>query len=382
MAAEGGRQVPVTFEDLAIYFCLEEWVLLTERQRELYQDVMEDNFELVASLGEWDRSRPEQKMKEEASGRWNLPTSPPGSPSRPPFPSLQRLCPSWCEVKLMDLRSLSQGSLEMGAPPQEELLICGECGRSFVDKDSLRDHQALHKEEKGPFVCPSCGKIFQYHLNLLAHKKYRGKSRHACAQCSIQFCVKGDLLRHRADHAAEGLFPCSTCSLVFRRKGHLCAHKASHAGKVPFKCPECGEALGSEADLLGHRAAHQEDRPFVCAKCGESFSWKESLQIHQRTHTQEGGYPCPVCGKTFTRHGNLLTHQRLHTGELPFDCPECDRRFPNKANLMAHCRLHRRSRPFTCLRCGRCFRFREKLLKHQESLCQEEMQVQIEEVAP
>lgn len=42
----------VRFEDLVIYFSPQEWAELTDWQRELYQDVMEDTFELVASLGE------------------------------------------------------------------------------------------------------------------------------------------------------------------------------------------------------------------------------------------------------------------------------------------------------------------------------------------
>uniref|UniRef100_G1MS15 KRAB domain-containing protein n=1 Tax=Meleagris gallopavo TaxID=9103 RepID=G1MS15_MELGA len=41
----------VAFEDVALYFSAEEWALLARWQRELYQEVMMDNYDLVACLG-------------------------------------------------------------------------------------------------------------------------------------------------------------------------------------------------------------------------------------------------------------------------------------------------------------------------------------------
>ncbi|NXX79500.1 ZF316 protein, partial [Urocolius indicus] len=44
-------QGAVTFQEVAVYFSPEEWVELTAWQRELYREVMMDNYDLVASLG-------------------------------------------------------------------------------------------------------------------------------------------------------------------------------------------------------------------------------------------------------------------------------------------------------------------------------------------
>nr|XP_031311439.1 protein KRBA1 isoform X5 [Camelus dromedarius] len=45
------RQVPVAFQDLAVRFSEDEWRLLGEKQRALFLDVMQENYETLVSLG-------------------------------------------------------------------------------------------------------------------------------------------------------------------------------------------------------------------------------------------------------------------------------------------------------------------------------------------
>uniref|UniRef100_A0A493T8U1 C2H2-type domain-containing protein n=1 Tax=Anas platyrhynchos platyrhynchos TaxID=8840 RepID=A0A493T8U1_ANAPP len=189
-------------------------------------------------------------------GHWVPPVPPSGGAKELGCPPL---CPGWCEAGTW------------GSPRR---MGTWERGERLLEPDaaSLGAHQGEHLGPAPSHECTACGKVFQHHRNLLTHKKHRGRHRHACAECGCTFCLRGDLLRHRAVHAGEGSYPCALCSRRFRHKRDL----------------------------------HVEERPFVCGRCGRSFSWKESLMIHQRSHAPERSHKCPVCGRSFSRSGNLL----------------------------------------------------------------------------
>ncbi|XP_039373378.1 protein KRBA1-like isoform X9 [Mauremys reevesii] len=51
-AGVAAAQVPVTFEDVAVRFSAEEWQILEGWQKELHKEVMEENYQLLISLGQ------------------------------------------------------------------------------------------------------------------------------------------------------------------------------------------------------------------------------------------------------------------------------------------------------------------------------------------
>lgn len=70
--------MPALFDEVAIYFSDEEWEVLTEPQKALYQEVMRMNYETVLSL-EFPFPKPDMisrldgEEESQNSDRWPLP---------------------------------------------------------------------------------------------------------------------------------------------------------------------------------------------------------------------------------------------------------------------------------------------------------------------
>ncbi|XP_070258215.1 zinc finger protein 552-like [Myotis yumanensis] len=129
-------EVGVTFEDIALYFSREEWSLLDEGQRQLYLNVMLENFELISSLGCCCGAENEEAVTEEnffvrVSQAW-IPQFPLSSQKSHPCES--------CGLVLGNIFHV----MELQGTPHGQILLRKYCGlsRPHVKMDALRhrDH--------------------------------------------------------------------------------------------------------------------------------------------------------------------------------------------------------------------------------------------------
>ncbi|XP_064364127.1 uncharacterized protein LOC112993724 [Dromaius novaehollandiae] len=374
-------KVPVTFVDIAVYFSAEEWKNLEEWQKELYNNLVKENYESLISLdGALSRSDPQPRIE-----RGEVPCVP------EPRDLEQRELPAdTCAESLISTSDIlsrikqevslvgeQQFAEERGLPADPcagaDALITAHDFLSWIKQEEepcAREPWELAEREilagpgpagEGLLVkteerCPHAEPPEEAGLPggsaelLFPGPAFGGPEGQAAPPAPPAPRGLGKAPGGEAEGpggcgaapgpGAERPHGCAECGKSFSGKKSLRIHQRSHAAERPYPCAECGKSFNCHSGLVRHQMIHRGERPYKCAECGKCYSRKEHLQNHQRLHTGERPFACAACGKSFIRKQNLLKHQRIHTGERPYQCGACGRSFRYKESLKDHQRVH------------------------------------------
>ncbi|XP_068384056.1 zinc finger protein 350-like isoform X1 [Eschrichtius robustus] len=414
-------QETLTFDDVAVDFTWEEWQLLAPPQKDLYRDVMLENYSNLLSVG-FQASKPNVLSKLGQGEPWTMEDEIHCQTRSEIWKvdgrllehlqneSMEKRLEQWHEQNPLeyfvhqsrthflfrqnhdmfdlhgksmksDLTLLPQSrSYEIKSPAE----FTGD-GKSCLHADSeqfhteikfpksqkpissksqFNKHQKTPKIEK-PHVCGECGKAFIKKSWLTDHQIiHTGEKPHRCNLCGKAFSRKFMLTEHQRTHTGEKPYKCTECGKAFLKKSRLNIHQKTHTGEKPYICSDCGKGFIQKGNLIVHQRIHTGEKPYICNECGKGFIQKTCLIAHQRFHTGKTPFVCNECGKSCSQKSGLIKHQRIHTGEKPFECSECGKAFTTKQKLIVHQRTHTGERPYICNECGKAFAYMSCLVKH------------------
>ncbi|XP_054162500.1 zinc finger protein 62-like [Oppia nitens] len=222
------------------------------------------------------------------------------------------------------------------------------CDKVYRDTFYLKRHRLMHTGYQYQCRHRECGKSFSDYTSYRNHVNHH-KGTHRCPHDGCQYTTgsKKYLRSHMNKHVKDTPFRCgiNDCEQVFKTELQMSNHQLRiHPDEFPdtpwIGCdfPACDYRAKTSIAIREHRAWHI--KPYQCTDCDKRCQSSKELHRHRITHHNAVRIACEwyACERQFTTRAEMLDHMNVHTGQESYRCdwPGCDKSFITKHSVKAH----------------------------------------------